>query len=162
MDEDKLNEEMALVYLDRGDKMYKKREMGEALRLYKQSIDTHPTAAAYTALGRVYGSMGRRDDAVAMCRQAIKTNPDMGAAYNDIGVYLMEVEKWREAIPWLEKAIQSANYDTPEHTHVNLGRSYANLGDWQSAIAYYNQAHAIAPLYLPASWRKYKLLGRLN
>ena len=153
---------MALVYLDRGDKMYRKLEMDEALRLYKQSIATHPMAEAYTALGRVYSSMGQREEAVAMCHEAIKTNPDLGAAYNDIGVYLMEVQKWQEAIPWLEKAIQAAIYDTPEHTHVNLGRSYANLGDWQSAIAYYNQAHAIAPLYLPASWQKYQLLCRLN
>ncbi len=162
MDDDKLKEEMALVYLDRGNKMYRKQELGEALRLYKQSIATHPTADAYTAVAHVYNIMGQQDEAIKMCHRAIALDPDSGAPYNELGVYLMELEKWQEAIPWLEKAIQSRRYSEPQQPHVNLGRAYAKLGDWQSAMAYYDQAHSIAPLYLPATWEKYALLGRLN
>jgi len=162
MDENKLKQALALVYLDRGNKSYKKQELGEALRLYKRSIDIHPTAQAYTALARIYSILGQPDEAIIMCHRAIEIDPDSGAPYNELGVNLIELEKWHEAIPWLEKAIQSRHYDKPQQSHVNLGRAYAKLGDWQSAMAYYDQAHSIAPLYLPATWKKYELLGKLN
>lgn len=162
MSENKLTKAMALVYLDRGNKMYKKQELGEALRLYKQSITTYPTAEAYTAIAHIYNIMGQREEAVKMCHRAIATDPDLGMPYNELGVYLMEVGKWAEAIPWLEKAVQARRSDDPEQPHVNLGRAYAKLGDWQSALAYYDRAHAIDPLYMPATWEKYGLLGKLN
>ncbi len=162
MEEDNLTEKLALIILDQGDKKYVKGEYGEALKLYQRSIDTCPTAAAYVALGRAYSRLGQREEAITMCHHAIKTDPDLGVPYNDLGVYLMEMEKWKEAIQWFEKAIQAPLYETSHHSYFNLGRIYTHLGDWQSGLAYYALAHKAEPLYMPASWAKYEMLGRLN
>ena len=40
-----------------------KKELDEAVQLYKKSIEAYPTAEAYTFLGWTYSWMGRIDDA---------------------------------------------------------------------------------------------------
>ncbi len=162
MNEDDFTQKLALIILDQGDKKYLKGKYKEALALYQRSIDTYPTASAYVSLGRAYNRLGQREEAIKMCHHAIKTDPDLGVPYNDLGVYLMELEKWEEAIQWFEKAIQAQHYETAHHTYFNLGRIYTHLGDWQSGLTYYTLAHDADPLYMPAGWAKYAMLGRLN
>ena len=79
-------------------------ELNTAVSLYSQSIETFPTAEAYTFRGWAYQSFGRIDDAIEECKRAIQVDPDFGNPYNDIGAYLMAKGKLDEAIEWLEKA----------------------------------------------------------
>ena len=53
-----------------------KGELEEAVTHYKKSIETHPTAEAYTFLGWTYSFMGRLDDAIEECHKAIAQDPD--------------------------------------------------------------------------------------
>jgi len=55
-----------------------KSERREAAELYRRSIETYPTAEAYTFLGWTYSFMGDYDAAIARCHRAIKTDPDFG------------------------------------------------------------------------------------
>ena len=48
------------------------------------------------------------------------------------------------------------------YAYLNLGRTYEALGHPYRALACYDRALAIAPLYLPAQWAKGLLLGQLN
>jgi len=84
-----------------------KKELDEAAELYKKSIETYPTAEAYTFLGWTYSWMGRVDDAIAECLKAIEVDPTFGNPYNDIGSYLMMKGQVDEAIPWLERALKA-------------------------------------------------------
>ncbi len=137
-------------------------EMADAIHFYKQSIATYPSAEAYTLLGWVYSMIDLYEDAEAMCKKAIALDPGFGNPYNDIGAYLIEQDRWEEAIPWLEEATTAPRYLTPEFAYTNLGRVYEHLGDYYLALIYYNRALAAAPLYLAAEWAKNKLLGKLN
>src|SRR2546427_8684652 len=106
---------------------YQKQMEGDfqtAIELYKASIAEHPTAEAHTFLGWTYSFLGRLEDAIAECQRAIGVDPEFGNPYNDIGAYLIEMGRHREAIPWLEKATRARRYDAPHYPHLNLGRPY--------------------------------------
>ena len=95
-------------------------ELDEAVRLYHESIALFPTAEAHTFLGWTYSFMGRLDDAISECRQAIAIDPDFGNPYNDIGAYLVQKGEVDEAIPWFEQALDAPRYESYCFPHVNL------------------------------------------
>ncbi len=136
--------------------------LGDAIQLYKRSIDLHPTAEAYTFLGWAYSQIDLLDTAIELCEQAIEIDPDFGNPYNDIGAYLIEQERWEEAIPWLQKAIAAPRYASPQFAYMNLGRVYEHLGQWPQALAEYDRALSAEPLYMPAEWARRALLGKMN
>jgi Tfp pilus assembly protein PilF len=137
-------------------------EFGEAIRLYKKSIATRPTAEAYTFLAWTYSTLGRYEAAIELCEKAIELDPDFGNPYNDIGAYLIELGRYDEAIPWLEKALAAPRYDAPHYPLLNMGRIYQERGDYRQALAYYDKALEREPFYQPAHWAKQMLWGRLN
>ena len=159
---DEIQRQQALILLDRAYKHQMRGEFGYAIMLYKCSIETFPTAEAHTFLGWTYSMMERYEEAIEACQQAIEVDPDFGNPYNDIGAYLIELERWEEAIPWLEKATQAPRYDSPQFPHMNLGRVYQHLGDYERALACYERAIEIDPFYRTAIWAKYDLLARMN
>jgi Tfp pilus assembly protein PilF len=106
----------------------------EAIRLYKQSINIHPTADAHTYLGWTYSFQGKIEEAIAQCETAISIDPDFGNPYNDIGVYLMQQQKIDEAVPWLEKAKKARRYEPRHFPYLNLGRVYAAKGMINKAL----------------------------
>src|SRR5207245_9371665 len=99
-------------------------ELDAAIERYQQSIALHPTAEAHNVLGWTYSFQGRLEDAIAECQRAIGVDPEFGNPYNDIGAYLIEMGRHREAIPWLEKATRARRYEAPHYPHLNLGRAY--------------------------------------
>jgi len=119
--------------------------LDDAIRLYRQSISICPTADAHTYLGWTYSFQGRIDDAIAECETAIKVDPDFGNPYNDIGVYLMQQEKFDEAIPWLEKAKLAKRYEPRHFPYMNLGRVYLNKEMIHKAIEEFRGALRINP-----------------
>ena len=73
---------------------YQKQMEGDfqtAIELYKASIAEHPTAEAHTFLGWTYSFLGRLEDAIQECKNAIHVDPDFGNPYNDIGSYLVHL-----------------------------------------------------------------------
>lgn len=162
MSDDTFNQQQAKILFEQAYRHQRKGELGDAIALYKRSITLHPTAETYTFLGWSYSMMQRYDDAIEMCHKAIALDPDYGNPYNDIGAYLLEQEKYAEAILWLEKAIVAPRYEARQYPHTNLGRAYEKLGDSRKALRCYNDALSIEPLYLPAEWAKTALLGKLN
>lgn len=162
MSENDLAQQQAKILFEQAYRHQRKGELGEAIALYKRSLAVFATAEAYTFLGWSYSMMRRYDEAIEMCQQAITLDPDYGNPYNDIGAYLVEQEKFAEAIPWLEKAIAAPRYEARQYPYINLGRAYEKLGEPLQALRCYNEALRVAPLYLPAEWAKTALLGKLN
>ena len=77
----------------------------EAAEQFGQSIAAYPTAEGHTFLGWSLSELGQLEDAIAECEKAISLDSDYGNPYNDIGVYLIELGRPEEAVPWLQKAI---------------------------------------------------------
>lgn len=162
MNEEEIAHQQAMVLFDRAYRHQQRGELGIAIQLYQRSLALEATAEAHTFLGWSYSMLGRYEDAIAECHRAIELDPGFGNPYNDIGVYLMELERPDEAVAWLEKAMAAPRYEAPQFPPTNLGRAYEDLGDLMEALRWYRRALQIDPLYLPAEWAKNQLLGQLN
>ena len=90
------------------------------------------------------GSPGR---AIAECKRAIEIDPEFGNPYNDIGAYLIELDRFDEAIPWLERAVEAARYEPRHFPHYNLGRAYLGKEMYARAAECFQQALEIEPRY---------------
>ncbi len=137
-------------------------QLEEAIAAYRRSLELYPTAEAHTFLGWTYSFLGRYEDAIQECLKAIQVDPDFGNPYNDIGAYLIELEQFDEAIPWLKKATIAKRYESRCFPYVNLGRVYEQKGQWQQALGAYEQAIQANPDYLFACHALNRLKGLLS
>jgi len=117
------------------------RRLDRAVELYQSSLELYPTAEAHTFLGWTYHFQGRIDDAIAECKRAIELDPEFGNPYNDIGAYLIELGRFDEAIPWLERAVEARRYE-PRHfsATINLGRAYLGKEMYGQAMRCFQEA----------------------
>jgi len=128
-----------------------------AARLYKRSIEMHPTAEAHTFLGWTYHYQGKVDEAINECKKAIQIDPGYGNPYNDIGAYLIERGDHGQAIPWLEQAIASQRYEAYHYPWYNLGRVYVAQEVYSKARECFRKALEIEPGYKLAEEALHKL-----
>ena len=129
---------------------YRRQMAGDlegAITSYRQSIALYPTAEAHTFLGWTYSFQGRYEEAIAECKEAIAVDADFGNPYNDIGSYLIKLERLDDAIPWLESAIKARRYEPRHYPHCNLGQVYWKKGMLGRAAEEFERALAIAPDY---------------
>jgi Tfp pilus assembly protein PilF len=139
------NHDRALELIQRAMNFQMAGDLDESIRLYRESIAVCPTADAHTYLGWAYSFQGRIDDAIAECEIAIKLDPEFGNPYNDIGVYLMQQEKFDEAIPWLERAKTAKRYEPRHFPYLNLGRVYVTKGMINKALEEFRGVLQINP-----------------
>jgi tetratricopeptide (TPR) repeat protein len=108
-------------------------EYERAIERYCESISIHPTAEAHTFLGWSLSRLGKLEEAIAQCEIAIRLDPDFGNPYNDIGVYLIDLRRPEEAIPWLGKATKAKRYCCYQFPHFNPGRVWLAQGRIEEA-----------------------------
>ena len=118
-----------------------------AAELYRQSLELHPTAEAHTFLGWTYHFQGKIEEAIAECKRAIEIDPDFGNPYNDIGAYLIDLNRFDEAIPWLEQATTAKHYEPRHFPYFNLGRVYLAKGMINRARELFQKSLALEPRY---------------
>ena len=159
MEDDRLH---AAAYFRKAYEHQMRGDLAAAERYYRQSIDLWPTAEAYTFLGWTYSFMGRLHDAIAYCKEAIRTDPEFGNPYNDIGAYLIELKQYDAAVPYLQQAITAPRYDAPHYPHFNLGRALEALGEWTDAAREYRTALELNPDYKIAKRYLGQLQAKLN
>jgi tetratricopeptide (TPR) repeat protein len=129
---------------------YRRQMAGDldgAIAGYQQSIALYPTAEAHTFLGWTYSFQGRYEEAIAECKEAIAVDADFGNPYNDIGSYLIKLDRLDDAIPWLEAALKARRYEPRHYPHCNLGQVYWKKGMLARAAEEFERALAIAPGY---------------
>jgi Tfp pilus assembly protein PilF len=161
MDEE-TRKHLAERFLKEAYRMQMKGQFDEAVELYKKSIESFPTAEAYTFLGWTYDMMGRTDAAIEECHKAIEADPTFGNPYNDIGAYLIKKGQLDEAIPWLERALEAPRYESYCYPHMNLGRVYDARHEWLRARDHFRKALEQNPDYTPARQALGRIRGRLN
>jgi tetratricopeptide (TPR) repeat protein len=125
-------------------------ELRDAVRLYEQSLEAHPTAEAHTFLGWTWSFLGDIERAIACCKRAIEVDPTFGNPYNDIGAYLIERGQLDEAIPWLKRAKLATRYEAPQFPRFNLGRVYLARDMLSAALREFEEALEVQPGYEPA------------
>ena len=108
---------------------------------------------------------GDYNAAIAECEEAIAVDPDFGNPYNDIGAYMISLQRYEEAIPWLEKAKEAKRYEARHYPYFNLGRIKEMKGDWFEAMKEYETALELYPPYEMAKESLHRvktLLARRN
>ncbi|MCX8010428.1 MAG: tetratricopeptide repeat protein [Ignavibacteria bacterium] len=155
--------------LEKAQKLFKrayelqmKGKLDEAIENYQLSIQTYPTAEAHTFLGWTYSFKGDYELAIEECKKAIEVDRDFGNPYNDIGVYLIALGNYEEAVYWLEQAINAKRYESRHLPYYNLGRIMEKKSEWQEAIGYYSKALEIKPDYKPARESLTRLISWMN
>lgn len=130
-----------------GKHLISKGDLDGALDTFRDSVKHFATAEALTYIAWIIGIRGDYDKAIDLCKKAIELDPSYGNPYNDIGSYLIKKNKLVAAIPWLEKAKMSKNYEQRHYPHINLGRVYALLGKNEDAILEFETALELSPNY---------------
>jgi protein-L-isoaspartate O-methyltransferase len=125
-------------------------ELERAADAYERSIQLAPSGEAHTFHGWTFSFLGRYDDAIEACKRAIAVDPSFGNPYNDIGAYLIELDRLDEAIPWLEKAIAAPRYCCYFYAHTNLARVYLKKGMREKARKALLEALRVNSEYEPA------------
>ncbi len=133
-----------------------------AIRLYKNSIETFPTAEAYTFLGWTYSFRGDYDLAIAECLAAISVDASFGNPYNDIGSYLIAKGNFYDCERWFKLAIKATRYEARAFPHFNLATVYERRGKSLEAAKHYGLALREQPNYTQAHNALRKLQGKLN
>ena len=140
----------AFIHWRNGNVLHLAGRYEQAAELFQQSIDAYPTAEGHTFLGWSLSELGRLEDAIAECKKAISLDSDYGNPYNDIGVYLIQLGRPEEAVPWLHKAIAAKRYCCYEFAHANLGRVLLSQGKIDAAKRSFERALSRNPEYVPA------------
>ena len=154
--------ELASEYFSKAYQLHLSGNIKEAIVAYKKSIDYYPTPKAHTFLGWAFSLNGKFEEAINECKIAIDLDPDYGNPYNDIGSYLINLEKYDEAIYWLEKAIEAPDYEPRYFPYYNLGRIHEKKGDWYSALHNYAEALKQNPNYELAKSAFVRLTAMMN
>ena len=134
-----------------------------AIAAFRASIAAHPTPEGHTFLGWSLSHTGKTEEAIAQCKTAIGLDPEFGNPYNDIGVYLIELNRPLEAVQWFEKAIAARRYCCYEFPHFNLGRVLLSQGKIEEARRAFEASLKANPEYLPPRFAlEYLKSGKLR
>ena len=128
-----------------GTKRLMEGRVAEAIEMYEKSIDVEPTAEGYTFRGWAISFLGYLDEAIEDCKKAIQLDPEFGNPYNDIGVYLMQLGKFDDAVPWLQHAKRAKRYEPRHFPYLNLGRVFLAKGDEMRALDEFVKALDLHP-----------------
>ena len=122
------------------------RQFEEAEKYFRQSLALAPDfSEALNYLGYMWAERGQRlPEAQAMIEQAVKLEPKNAAFLDSLGWVLFKLNKPREGLPHILKAIELN--DEPDSTlYDHLGDIYAALQEPQKARAAWEKALTLEP-----------------
>ena len=92
-------------------------------------------------LGSSYADVGRNAEAIAHLEQALRLNPRLAEAHNDLGGVLLAERRTTEALAHFQQAVALAPRD--EHLHFNLGKVLDAVGRRGDAEREFRRAIAL-------------------
>jgi serine/threonine-protein kinase len=111
---------------------YRRHRYPEAVEQFRRVIQLTPdNGAAYLNLGVALRNLGKMDEAIAAYRKSLELSPSYGAYTNLATIYYVQ-EKYSEAAPLLEKALQLNDKDY--RIWINYAMVSSRLGRAQRAL----------------------------
>lgn len=105
---------------------------------------------------------GEYEDAIEECLEAIKLDKEFGNPYNDIGSYLIRLNREEESVNWFKRAVNAPRFKQRYLACYNLAEIYKNLHQWDRAKKMYKLALKENPDYKPAKIGYYKIVSLSN
>ncbi|WP_304132148.1 tetratricopeptide repeat protein [Ignavibacterium album] len=159
---DKEKEHLALEYFEKAYRLHIGGKIQEAIKAYRKSLQYYPTAKTHTYLGWALSLEKKFEEAIEECKIAIELDPDYGNPYNDIGTYLLALNKYDDAVYWFQKALDVKDYSTRYIPYYHLGKIYELRGSYFTALKYYSDSLELNPEFEPAKTAYYKLIAMMN
>lgn len=126
--------QLGLGYLQQGETESAKAPLSEALKIDPGS------ASANIALAMVFQREGEYESADKHFRAAQASDPNNPRILNNYGVFLLNQERYPEALEAFEKASQDNFYGERSRVFENLGLTYARMGQVEEAKASFERA----------------------
>ena len=123
------------------------RSLARALEATRKAISLDDSnAAAYGALGWIYGMKRQYDQAIAECERAVSLSPNSAEAFEWLGTVLTWAGRAEEAVKYLEHAIRLN--PMPLTSTLNfLAVAYRDSGQYEKAIETSKKALQQQPSY---------------
>jgi tetratricopeptide (TPR) repeat protein len=105
-----------------------------AIREYKHSLEVYAgDPETYFGLAEAYRRKGLLDEAEATLLEALRLDPSHQEARLNLGVVLLQKEKWGEAISQNQILLDEPTFLRPSRALVNIGWAYYKSGDLERA-----------------------------
>lgn len=119
---DRRAKENARISYDVGVTAFDRGDTREALRALLASVRADPNLPeTHNALGLVYHASGKEALALEHYRRALALRPKFSEAQNNLGILLLDMDRYEEAIAAFEAALSDMLYPTPVLAQGNLG-----------------------------------------
>ena len=121
----------------------------DAIDRLTRAAEAEPESmVVYRLLGRTYQAKGETDEAMKAYAKAIEVNDLDAWSMNNLGLLLMDTQRFEEAVTWFTKA-SDVRPSVPSF-HNNLGMALEHLGQFRAAATAYSDALSADPGYAKA------------
>lgn len=138
--QEELHRLKAKAAAERGRVLQAQGDQEGAAYYFAHSLEWADTPEARLGQAQALSYEGKLEQAISECKKAVALAPEQGQAYNDIGVYLMQLGHDDEAQVWLHLAIEAPSFAERQHPHYNLGRIFERQRQLNQAAASYQAA----------------------
>ncbi|HKL49613.1 MAG TPA: type IV pilus biogenesis/stability protein PilW [Wenzhouxiangellaceae bacterium] len=129
-----INTRLGVGYLERGDIQVAMQKLEQAVQQDSKHVPAH------LALGIVYQSINRNEQALAHLKTAVELAPDDGGAHNSYAALLCQLGRYKEADRHFRQALEDPFYATPEVALANAGSCARRDGRNDAAERYLREA----------------------
>ncbi len=120
-----------------------------AIETFRQVVREYPLEMeAYARLSRLLYREERPEEAIAVARQGLASDPEAKDLFNVLGIYFLGLGRYDEAIAAHQRYVELAPNEA--NAHDSLGMSYQQSGRYDKAVAEYNAALSLDPEFEPA------------
>ena len=118
--------------------------LDSALVMYEKGLELFPEESDfYHGVAEVYIRQGNADDADSVFLKGLEQNPENWGLVNAYVDYLMEQDRFSEALPWQEKLV--AAQDDDPFALEKLGDLYVELGKLDDAVEAFKKVVEMRP-----------------
>lgn len=134
-----INTKLGLAYLQQGDTELAIEKLKKALEQDRK------LATAHHYIAEAYRQTGQYDDARDHFKQALSLAPDDGATHNNYGVFLCDIDDFKEADRAFLRAVKVRHYATPADAYENAGLCALREPDLKRAEERFRAALKLKP-----------------
>lgn len=137
----RMEQRQSKIHMDMGVAYLKSQRYAPALReLIEAEKLTPADPEIYFYKGSSYYGSGMKEKAVSEFKRAIALNPGYSEAHNYLGVIYMEGGLYTHALDEFAKALSNLLYETPALPLNSMGDIYYKKGEYETALAKYEEA----------------------